>query len=107
MADASLAERTLACQAGMPMATRMPMIEMTIISSTSENPRLLLFLLLLIAFKDLTDLSTRARAGRVPQSGNQGGTSAPGVRPAAAPEFYYTEPSKSQRRQKGRLEARG
>ena len=37
MAAASLVERTLDCHAGMPMATRMPMIEMTIISSTSEK----------------------------------------------------------------------
>src|SRR5437764_4940817 len=52
MAAASLAERTLACHAGMPMATSMPMIEMTIINSTSEKPfRRGLFLFSLIISK--------------------------------------------------------
>jgi hypothetical protein len=34
------------------------------------------------------------------KAAHMGGTSAPGFEPAAAWEFYYTEPFKSQRRQK-------
>src|SRR5437868_3841679 len=63
MAAASLVERTLACQAGMPMATRMPMIEMTIISSTSEKPRWRIIFLSVLILLNLTAFTVHVSNG--------------------------------------------
>src|SRR5438270_4046862 len=94
MAAASLVERTLACQAGMPMATRMPMIEMTIISSTSEKPRRpKIFLFVLILSKphclEYTCVTGRSSTKRPRSRRRGGGPMFP------AEKFYYTEPRKS------------
>src|ERR1044071_1804612 len=95
MAAASLVERTLACQAGMPMATRMPMIEMTIISSTSEKPRWLLFSVLISSKPRCPVVHVRA-----PAEFHKAVKNAPPPVLHKARKVYYTEPAKSHGRQK-------
>src|SRR5437762_2271058 len=108
IADASLAERTLDCQAGMPMATRMPMIEMTIISSTSEKPRWRKIFLFVLILLNLTAFTVHVSNGsEFHKAAKSSGGAAVRAGRLRAEKFYYTEPRKSHRHQKQWSEAGG